>query len=82
MEIPWSERVNMLSINPDAASRDDVAKMAAELSDAKAIEEERDRLREAVELLIGFIPEGWEMPLGWTQVVAQAKAALAGKEKG
>jgi len=45
MEIPWSERVNMLSINPDAASRDDVAKMAAELSDAKAIEKERDRLK-------------------------------------
>jgi hypothetical protein len=37
--------------------------------------------REAINLLIGFIPEGWAMPLGWTQVVAQAKATLAGKEK-
>jgi hypothetical protein len=36
-ELPWSERVNMLSINPDAATRDDVARMAAELSEAKFI---------------------------------------------
>jgi hypothetical protein len=31
--LPWSEKVNMLSINPDAASREDIAKMAAELSE-------------------------------------------------
>jgi hypothetical protein len=34
-ELSWSERVNMLSINPDAAVRDDIARMAAELSEAK-----------------------------------------------
>lgn len=32
-ELPWGERVNMLSINPDAATRDDVAKLAASLGD-------------------------------------------------
>lgn len=29
-ELPWPERVNILSINPDAASRDDVARLASE----------------------------------------------------
>ena len=31
-ELPWSERVTMLSINPAAATRNDVARMATELS--------------------------------------------------
>jgi hypothetical protein len=31
--LPWFERVPMLSINPDAASRDDVARMAAQWMD-------------------------------------------------
>lgn len=35
MNLPWSERVNMLSVNPDAATRDDVAKMAAELQESR-----------------------------------------------
>lgn len=33
MALPWKERVNMLSINPDAASRKDVADMAADLGE-------------------------------------------------
>ena len=32
-ELPWDERVTMLSINPDAATREDVARMAADLMD-------------------------------------------------
>lgn len=32
--IPWTERVPMLSIHPDAASREEVARMAAELMEA------------------------------------------------
>lgn len=39
-------------------------------------------LLEACKMLIGFIPDGWEMPLGWNQVVAQAHAAIAKAEGG
>lgn len=31
------------------------------------------RLQEAVDLVIGFIPEGFEIPLGFNQVMAQLK---------
>jgi len=36
-KLPWGERVRMLSIHPDAASRKDIARMAAELDEARDI---------------------------------------------
>ena len=32
-KLPWTERVNAISINPDMATRKDIADMAAELND-------------------------------------------------
>ena len=67
------------------------AKMEAEAKWAKAeqhIKEKMDeiaalkaRIKElegAIRMLTTFFPEGWVMPLGWEQMVAQAKQALKG----
>lgn len=32
----WDERLNAISVNPDMATREDIAKMASELSDLRA----------------------------------------------
>ena len=37
MTLSWSERLPMLSMNPDAATRTDVARLAAELMEANHI---------------------------------------------
>lgn len=39
-----------------------------------------DELVAALKMLIRFIPDGWPMPLGYSQVVAQAETALAKAE--
>lgn len=44
----WSERITMLSIHPDAATRDDVAQLAAELMEANA---EIERLRGKLDII-------------------------------
>jgi len=46
-ELPWDERVPMLSVHPDAGTRDDIARLAAELIEANG---EVERLREQVAL--------------------------------
>ena len=35
MKVPWSERVPAISINPDMATRDDVARLATEYMEAR-----------------------------------------------
>jgi hypothetical protein len=51
--LPWIERLPMTSINPDAATRDDVARMAAELMECrKVILDLRAKISESVSSLI------------------------------
>jgi hypothetical protein len=45
----WDERIATISINPDMASREDVANLASELMEARA---EVKRLREALEDMV------------------------------
>ena len=40
------------------------------------LRDENQRLREALDLVISFIPDGWGMPLGFNQVAQQAREAL------
>jgi hypothetical protein len=53
-----------------------ITNLQAALSAAQG---DNGKLREVIETMILFIPDGWQMPLGWNQVVAQAREALGGK---
>jgi hypothetical protein len=43
-------------------------------------QKEIDRLREGINLLVDYIPDGWEMPLGYNQIVNQVKKLLGEDE--
>jgi hypothetical protein len=62
------ERARMLNFQKE--------KLEAALAAAQG---EVERMREVIEIMIQFIPDGWQMPLGWNQVVAQAQEAIGGK---
>jgi len=46
--LPWNERVAAISVNPDMASREDIARMAAELME-KCSDEDVERMKLTIE---------------------------------
>ena len=50
--LPWNEKVPVLSINPDMATRDDIARLASELMEARqmlaALREGVKRVRQEI----------------------------------
>jgi hypothetical protein len=42
----------------------------------KMIDDEATKLGDCIKMLIEFIPEGWEMPLGWSSLVEQARMEI------
>ena len=51
-KLPWSERVTMLSINPEAATIEDIAQMAADLTEMKM---ERFQTMELIDHIKGLL---------------------------
>jgi hypothetical protein len=62
-----------------AKSQSYTTEVQKELATAQA---QVKRLGEAIELIIDFIPQDWMMPVGFNQVIVQAKAALANGREG
>lgn len=54
-DLPWNERVNMLSIHPDAATREDVAKLAAENISMKLELEEAEGLIREIRITLDYL---------------------------
>jgi len=50
-DLPWEERVTMLSVNPEAATEEDVTRMAAEMMEARRILREACIALDAVSVL-------------------------------
>ena len=47
MKMPWDEKVTILSINPDAASRDDIARLASDVVHLRDLADRWKRFRSA-----------------------------------
>ncbi len=69
-KIPWDEKVPMLSIHPDAADRNDVAKLASELMCANSvlrkIEDEWGVVSEVMKLYPAESPQ-YKFLFQWSQ---------------
>ena len=51
-----------------------------EIEKSTALQARIRELEKQIYFLINFIPVGWKVPLGWSQVVAQAEEALKGDD--
>ena len=58
--LPWSERVNMLSIHPHAATIEDIAKLAADASENAALRAEVERKAGQYKQIIDDVFDGCE----------------------
>jgi len=76
MSLPWDERVTQLSIHPEAATVDMVARLASKLIEAgrriKELERERNEARKAARWASQLLPPGISVP---TFFVNAARAA-------
>jgi len=65
--------------------KDTEQKLGQDLWDSLGREEEQKKqiakLKKSIKLLLSAIPEGWEVPLGYSDIVSQVEQALKAKEK-
>jgi len=69
--LTWPERVNMLSVNPDAATREDVANMAADIQDFIRLLVDIEELRVGCAMSIseGDKEKKCDLLHGWCELV-------------
>ena len=53
-----------------------IQKLDAETARADRAEKDRDELIHQIEGVLGFIIDGWSMPLGFSQIAGQARDAI------